>query len=141
VAPRDPERGYPGTPDDVPLDADWPDLDAAGHRFRADQATLREVGSRLLHQLDAYQRGRGSPGSLTGAVPPAGAWGGWEPAAPVRDAAEQAMRHLLAAYRRLLRDYEAAGHLLLRTARNYAEADASTGAAARQCGDPTAGRW
>jgi hypothetical protein len=107
---------------------------------RADYGMLREVAARLLDDLEGHRRGRGSVASLTGAVPPDPAWGDWEPAAPVRDAAAQAMRHVLAVYQRLLEDCEAAGHLLLHTARNYAEADAATRAAARAGADP-AGGW
>jgi len=140
MAPHGPDGAPAGTPDGVPLDADWPDLEAAAHRFRADYGVLHEVANRLLASLEGYQQGQGSPAGLTGAVPPDPAWGGWEPAAPVRDAAGQAMRHVLAAYQRLLEEYEAAGHLLLHTAQNYAEADSATRAAARAGGDP-AGGW
>jgi len=133
-------HGRDREPVGVPLEADWPDLDAAAHRFRADYGMLREVAARLLADLEGYRQGRGSPAGLTGAVPPDAAWGAWEPAAPVRDAAAQAMRHVLAVYQRLLADYEAAGHLLLQTVQNYAEADAATRAVARAGGDP-AGGW
>jgi hypothetical protein len=138
VAPRDRDQA----PEGVPLDADWPDLDAASHRFRVDYGALREAGTKLAGQVGTYQRGPGSPRSLAGALSLDGAWGGWESAAPTRAAAQQAMRHVLDAYRRLLEDYEAAGHLLLRTAQNYAEADIGTHAPAGSGGkDPTAGRW
>jgi hypothetical protein len=140
MAPHGPVGAPAGTSDDVPLEADWPDLDAAAHRFRADYGMLREVAARLLDDLEGYRRGRGSPASLTGAVPPDPAWGAWEPAAPVRDAAAQAMRHVLEVYQRLLEDCEAAGHLLLQTVQNYAEADAATRAVAGAGGDP-AGGW
>jgi hypothetical protein len=138
VAARDRDR----TPEGVPLDADWPDLDAASHRFRVDYGALREAGAKLAGQIGTYQRGPGSPQSLTGTMSLDAAWGGWESAAPTRAAAQQAMQHVLEAYRRLLSEYEAAGHLLQQTAQNYAEADAATNGPTGSGGkDPTAGRW
>jgi hypothetical protein len=138
VAPRD--RGP--APDGVPLEADWPDLDAAAHRFRVDDAALREVGGKLAAQVGTYQQGPGSPQRLSGAQPPEAAWGSWQSAVPTGAAARQAMRHVLEAYQLLLRDYEAAGHLLLRTAQNYADVDIDMHPAADAAGrDPTAGRW
>ena len=134
MAPRDRDQA----PEGVPLEADWPDLDAASHRFRVDCGALCEVGAKLADQIGTYQRGPGSPQSLTGTLSLDGAWGGWESAAPTRAAAQQAMRHVLDAYRRLLTEYEAAGHLLLVTAQNYAEADVSTHAPAEDGGGPPA---
>ncbi len=136
MAPHDPGRA----PDGVPLDSDWPDLDAASHRLRVDDGTLRQTGTKLAAGAGTYRQGPGSPATLAGSVSLDAAWGGWESAAPTRTAAQQAMRHVLDAYRRLLEDYEAAGHLLLQTAHNYAEADIGTRLAAALGRDP-AGRW
>jgi hypothetical protein len=132
VAPRD--REVAG----VPLEADWPDLDGASHRVRVDYGAVQQAGTALAAHLEAYQHGPGSPQRLAGAVPDAACWGAWESAAPVHAAAQEAMRHVLAAYRLLLQDYEAASHLLLRTAQNYADADAGARAAG---GDAGTGRW
>jgi hypothetical protein len=132
VAPRDSDQ----RPDDVPLDADWPDLDAASHRFRVDHDTLRAIGDKLAGQVAEYQQGPGSPAALAGTTSLGAAWGSWQSAEPTRAAAEQAMRHVLEVYRRLLAEYEAAGHLLLRTAQNYADADITTHLAGLLGGGP-----
>jgi hypothetical protein len=130
MTPHDPDQESAGTPDEVPLDPDWPDIDAARHKVRVDYTVLQHAGNWLTAQAPEYQSGAGGSDAVDAARSLGPAWGGWEAAAPLQAAAEQAMEHIAEVYQRLLKDYEAAGHLLLQTAQNYADADITTHLAA-----------
>jgi hypothetical protein len=130
MAPRHPDDEPAGVMGDVPLDPDWPDIDAAEHKFRVDHNMLRQVGNKLIAQAEEYHDGPGGVSAVERTGSLGAAWGGWEAAAPLQASAEQAIRHAADVYQRLLREYETAGRLLLETARNYADADITTHLAA-----------
>jgi hypothetical protein len=125
MAPRDSDHEPAGAANDVPLDPDWPDIDAAGHRFRVDHTMLRQMANKLAAQAEDYRDGPGGVSAVGDMTSLGAAWGGWEAAAPLQAAAEQAMRHVAEVYQRLVAEYEAAGRLLLQTAQNYSDADIS----------------
>ncbi|MBI1758615.1 MAG: hypothetical protein HYR62_05245 [Actinobacteria bacterium] len=100
-----------------PLDG-WPGLTASTHTFTVDHATLRQVG-RALQNTAASAAAAGR----TLVAPPPAAWGSWDSASRTRAACEEAMRCLVSAYDQLVREYRAAGQLLLRTAQTYQKSE------------------
>lgn len=141
MAPRDPGREPAGALDDVPLDPDWPDIDAATHRFRVDHSVLRRVGNKMAADAPDYREGPGGSAAADKARSLGAAWGGWEAAAPLQAAAEQAMQHVVEVYERLVGEYEAAAQLMLHTAQNYADIDITTQLAKLLDNAQSDGRW
>jgi hypothetical protein len=141
MAPRNSDRRPAGALEDVPLDPDWPDIDAAEHRFRVDHGILRHVGQKMAADAPEYREGPGGSKAADKARSLGPAWGGWEAAAPLQAAAEQAMQHVAEIYERLVRDYETAAQLMLQTAQNYADADITTQLAKLLDGAQSDGRW
>jgi hypothetical protein len=134
------ERGSPVPAEERSTDTpstDWPGSTGASHKFTVDPEMLQHVGRLLKEDAALFTA---PVGDLT--PPPEGTWGTWDIAPRTRSACENAMHIVTDVYEHLIKEYQAIGPLLLRTAQEYKDSDAQSHPAAHGAGkDPLTGDW